>query len=311
MTLALLCSGQGPQHPAMFAVTGDAPAAASLFDRAAALLDGRDPRALVRDADVETLHGNRIGQVLCTLQAVAALAALPELARGRRIVLGYSVGEVAAWAVAGLVAPDAALDLAVARAAAMDAASHTGDGLLFVRGLPRGAVDRLCGEHGGAVAIVNPGDAVVLGGSADALAALEGAARAAGAGHVVRVGVAVASHTAKLADASRAFRDALSEAEVKPRVPAGVRLLSGIDAAPVVDVAGGLDKLARQVSTTIRWADGLAAAVEAGASAFLELGPGRALAEMAAGAHPGVPARSLDDFKSADGVRDWLGRVSV
>ena len=182
MTLALLCSGQGPQHPAMFAVTGDAPAAAPLFDRAAALLDGRDPRALVRDADVETLHGNRVGQVLCTLQAVAALAALPELARGRRIVLGYSVGEVAAWAVAGLVAPDAALDLAVARAAAMDAASHPGDGLLFVRGLPRDAVDRLCGEHGGAVAIVNPGDAVVLGGSADALAALDGAARAAGAG---------------------------------------------------------------------------------------------------------------------------------
>ncbi len=311
MTLALLCSGQGPQHPAMFAVTGDAPAAAPLFDRAAALLDGRDPRALVRDADEETLHGNRVGQVLCTLQAVAALAALPELARGRRIVLGYSVGEVAAWAVAGLVAPEAALDLAVARAAAMDAASDPGDGLLFVRGLPRDAVDRLCGEHGGAVAIVNPGDAVVLGGSADALAALEGAARAAGAGRVVRVGVAVASHTAKLADASRAFRDALSEAEVKPRVPAGVRLLSGIDAAPVVDVAGGLDKLARQVSTTIRWADCLAAAVEAGASAFLELGPGRALAEMAAGAHPGVPARSLDDFKSADGVRDWLRRVSV
>ncbi len=311
MTLALLCSGQGPQHPAMFAVTGDAPAAASLFDRAAALLDGRDPRALVRDADEETLHGNRVGQVLCTLQAVAALAALPELARGRRIVLGYSVGELGAWAAAGLVAPEAALDLAVARAAAMDAASDPGDGLLFVRGLPRDAVDRLCGEHGGAVAIVNPGDAVVLGGSADALAALDGAARAAGAGRVVRVGVAVASHTAKLAGASRAFRDALSESEVKPRVPAGVRLLSGIDAAPVVDVAGGLDKLARQVSTTIRWADCLAAAVEAGASAFLELGPGRALAEMAAGAHPGVPARSLDDFKSADGVRDWLRRVSV
>ncbi|RYC33140.1 acyltransferase domain-containing protein [Lichenibacterium minor] len=311
MTLALLCSGQGPQHPAMFAVTGDAPAAARLFDHAAALLGGRDPRALVRDADDATLHGNRVGQVLCTLQAVAALAALPGLVAGRRIVAGYSVGELGAWAAAGLIRPEAALDLAVARAAAMDAASEPGDGLLFVRGLGRGAVDRLCGEHGGAVAIVNPGDALVLGGSAGELTALEGAARAAGAGRVVRVGVRVASHTARLAAASTAFRDALSAAEVATRVPPGVRLLSGVDAAPVLDVWAGLDKLARQISTTIRWADGLAAAVEAGASAFLELGPGRALAEMASAAHPGVPARSLDDFRSADGARDWIGRVAV
>ena len=308
MTLALLCSGQGPQHAAMFAVTGEAPAAAKLFDRAAAPL-GRDPRALVRDAGDAALHGNRTGQILCTLQAVAALAALPDLARSRRIVLGYSVGEIGAWAAAGLVAPDAALDLAVARAAAMDAASTPGDGLLFVRGLSRDAVDALCRRHGGAVAIVNPGDAFVLGGSAEALSALESAAGAAGAGRVVRVGVQVASHTPKLAGATAVFRDALRAVEIAPRVPAGVRLLSGIDAAPVIDVAEGLDKLARQISVTIRWADCLAAAVEAGASAVLELGPGRALAEMAAHAYPDLPARSLDDFTSVEGVQRWLQRV--
>lgn len=311
MTLALLCSGQGPQHPAMFAVTGGAPAAARLFERAATLLDGRDPRALVRDADDATLHGNRVGQVLCVLQSVAAVAALPELARGRRIVAGYSVGELGAWAVAGLIAPETALDLALARAAAMDAASAPGDGLLFVRGLPRDAVDALCRRHDGAVAIVSPGDAVVLGGAAETLAALEEAATTAGAGRVVRVGVRVASHTAKLAGAATAFRSALAMAEVARRVPAGVRLLGGIDAAPVVDVRSGLDRLARQVSTTIRWADCLAAAVEAGATAVLELGPGRALAEMASIAYPDVPARSLDDFRTADGVRDWLARVVV
>lgn len=309
MTLAILCSGQGPQHPAMFAITGEVPGAAPLFEHAARLL-GRDPRALVREADDLALHGNRIGQVLCTLQTVAALAALPELARRRRIVLGYSVGEIGAWAVAGLVTPAAALDLAAERAGAMDAASDPGDGLLFLRGLSREVVDDLCRRHGGAVAIVNPGDAVVLGGSATALAALENDAEAAGAGRVVRVGVAVASHTPKLAAASARFRGVLSRTEVARRVPNGVRLLSGVDAEPVLNVAIGLDKLAQQISTTIRWADGLAAAVEAGASAFLELGPGRALAEMAAHAWPDIPARSFDDFKSAEGVGDWLARVS-
>ena len=310
MTLALLCSGQGPQHAAMFALTGDAPEAAALFSHAATLLDGRDPRTLVRDADDATLHGNRVGQVLCTLQTVAALATLPELTRERRIVLGYSVGELGAWAAAGVIASETALDLAAARADAMDAESQPGDGLLFVRGLSRETIDGLCRDRGGAVAIVNPGDALVLGGSADELARLDEAAHAAGAVRVVRVGVAVASHTARLAKASAAFAEILKTTTMKARLPVGVRLLSGIDAEPVLDLAAGRDKLARQISTTIRWADGLGAAVEAGATAFLELGPGRALAEMAAHAYPDSPARSLDDFRTAHGARDWLQRLA-
>ncbi len=310
MTLALLCSGQGPQHPGMFALTGAAPAAGPLFSQAAALLGGRDPRRLAVELDDAALHGNRVGQLLCTLQAVAALAALPELGTARRIVAGYSVGEVGAWAAAGLIAPDVALDLAAARADAMDGASLPGDGLVFVRGLARDAVDRLCARHGAALAIVNPGDAWVLGGSGAALAALAAAAQEAGAERVVRIGVAVASHTPCLVPAVAPFRAALAGAAVRPRVPPGVRLIGGIDAAPVRDVVRGLDGLARQVATTILWADCLAAAAEAGATAVLELGPGRALAEMAGSAHPGLPARSLEDFRSLDGVRDWLARVA-
>ena len=50
MALAILCSGQGRQHPDMFALTGDAPEAAGLFAHAAKLLGGTDPRDFVRDA---------------------------------------------------------------------------------------------------------------------------------------------------------------------------------------------------------------------------------------------------------------------
>ena len=76
MALAILCSGQGRQHPNMFALTGDVPEAASLFARATALLDGRDPREFVRTATSEVLHHNRTGQILCSLQALAAATAL-------------------------------------------------------------------------------------------------------------------------------------------------------------------------------------------------------------------------------------------
>ncbi len=308
MTLAILCSGQGPQHEAMFALSGDVPTAAALFDQARSLLGGRDPRDLVRTAGDETLHLNRTGQILCTLQPLAALAALGGGLGGSRIVAGYSVGEVAAWAVAGLIQPSNVLDVVARRAEAMDAVSATGDGLLFVRGLDREAIDVLCSQHGGAVAIVNPGDAVLLGGDRGALLGLAEAARAVGGTRVVRVAVEVASHTPRLAAASAAFRQALGALDVAGRLPPGVRLLSGVDATSVFDVSQGLDKLAAQISHTVRWADVLAACVEAGATAFLELGPGRALAEMVASAYPDVPARSFEDFKTLNGARDWLER---
>lgn len=309
MTLAILCSGQGLQGPRSFALTADAPQAGALFSRAGRLL-GSDPRTLVQSADADILHGNRTGQILCVLQAVAAAAALregwPDRLPDRLIVAGYSVGEVAAWSVAGLIEPTVALDLVAARAEAMDAASHAHDGLLFVRGLSRAAVEALCAAHDAAIAIVNPGDAYVLGG--DRLEALAEAASRAGAIHVTPIAVAVASHTPRLASASASFRQRLDQLGVPPRPPAGIRLLSGIDGSAVLDVRSGLDKLAAQVSHTVQWEACLDSAIEAGATVFLELGPGRALAEMAAAAHRDIAARSLDDFETLAGVRAWLAR---
>src|SRR5262245_50050607 len=164
MALAILCSGQGRQHPDMFALTGGAPEAAGLFVHAARLLGGTDPRDFVRRETEEALHRNRAGQILCTLQALAAAAALRDAMPHRIIIAGYSVGEVAAWGVGGLFTATDALDLVARRAEVMDAATQPGDGLMFVRGLSRDDIDRLCARHHAAVAIVNPGDGFVLGG---------------------------------------------------------------------------------------------------------------------------------------------------
>ena len=87
---------------------------------------------------------------------------------------------------------------------------------------------------------------------------------------------------------------------------AGTRLLSGIDGAPVISAEAGLDKLAAQISQTVQWADCLQGCIEAGATAFLELGPGPALSEMVAGAYRDVPTRCLEDFRTLQGARAWL-----
>jgi [acyl-carrier-protein] S-malonyltransferase len=309
MTLAILCSGQGPQHPNMFALTGDAPEAANLFVHAAALLDGRDPRSIVRTDPKAAVHQDRTGQILCTLQALATAAALRDAWPHPQIIAGYSVGEVAAWSVAGLVDATITLDLVSRRAEAMDAASRPGDGLLFVRGLSRGAVEDLCKRHDAAIAIINPDDAYVLGGPGKALDIIADQATKMGAAHIIRVAVNVASHTERLAAASIEFRKVLENTPMLHTPAASVRLFSGIDGSVVANIAAGVDKLAKQISHTVQWAACLEGCAEAGASAFLELGPGRALSEMAASSYRDIPARSLEDFRTLQGARAWLDSV--
>jgi [acyl-carrier-protein] S-malonyltransferase len=307
MTLAILCPGQGTQHRDMFALTGEAPAAADVFAAATRALGGTDPRELVRTEDA-AMHTNAVGQVLCCTQALAAFLALRDAIGPRVVLAGYSVGELSAWGCADLYAPEELVALAGKRAAAMDAASGPDDGLVFVRGLRRAAIDELCARHDAGIAIVNPGDMVVIGGARADLDALLHDADAAGAAKVGALKVAVASHTRKLDAASPRFRADLGSpaARLKP----GLRLLSGIDGTMVTDVAAGLDKLAAQISHTIEWAACLEACVEAGVDAALELGPGTALAGMTSAAYPSVNARSLEDFRTLSGVQAWLARAT-
>ena len=307
--IAILCSGQGRQHAGMFSLTGNAPEAGALFAHATTLLGG-DPRSWVRSAGEDALHQNRTAQLLCTLQALSAAAVLADLLPQRRCIAGYSVGEMAAWSIAGLIAEAEVLNLVTQRAEAMDASSKSAQGMLFVRGLPRAAIDELCARREAAIAIVHPGDAWVLGGQRSALDAIAIEALHRGASRVVPVAVRVASHSYLLADASPVFRRNLAAVRIQGATRAGSRLFSGIDGTAVFDTLAGLDKLALQISHPVQWASCLASCVEAGARVFFELGPGHALADMAAGCYPGMTARSFDDFRTLQGVRGWLQRVT-
>lgn len=308
MTLAILCSGQGTQHREMFALTCGVPGAAGLFSHAATLLAGTDPRELVRTSAINALYDNRIAQILCTLQSLAAAVMLRRALRGRLIIAGYSVGEVAAWGVAGAVDMYSTLDLAARRAEIMSGASSVGDGMLFVRGLSRSDVERLCELNDAAIAIVNPGDAFVIGGNRLALEDLARQAKAMRAAQVVRLAVEVASHTKRLVKASAAFAEILRDMPLNFPLSHGTRLLSGIDGSPVIEGRVGLHKLAAQICTTVQWADSLQGCIEAGATAFLELGPGHALCDMAAVTYRDVSGRSLEDFKTIAGVESWVAR---
>jgi [acyl-carrier-protein] S-malonyltransferase len=307
MTLAILCSGQGLQHSRMFSLTSSALAAEPVFAHAAKLLGGCDPRDLVQAEPAEVLHRNRIAQIICVSQALAAAAALRNVWPNQILLAGYSVGEVAAWGIAQLLDEATTLDLVAVRAELMDGASAPGDGLLSIRGLSRSTVERLCKRHSAEIAIVNPNDAFVLGGSGAALDTLAVEAMKGGAAAVTRIAVNVAAHTARLATASLKFQAALERTPaIKMRT--GLRLFSGVDGTAVLDLASGKSKLAEQICRTVQWEACLEGCVEAGASAFLEFGPGAALSKMCARAYPDIPSRHLEDFRTIEGAASWLTR---
>lgn len=304
--IAILCSGQGGQHRGMFALVAEATAAQPIFHQAAEVL-GQDPRQLVQKATDAELFANRTGQILCCTQALAVWAALGGARPSKAVVAGYSVGELAAWGCGGLLDSQAVLCLAARRAELMDDAAPQDAGLAGIIGLPRGELEALFPTPKLSIAIINGAASFVVGGQRYALEQLCQAATQQGAQRAKLLPVAVPSHTPVLKAATDAFAEVLGRA--KPKGPGrGYRVLAGVDGDTLWSAEEGIDKLSRQICTTIDWQACLESCRAAGATAALELGPGRALARMAGNYLAGGEVRSVEDFHTLAGLQDWLRR---
>jgi [acyl-carrier-protein] S-malonyltransferase len=304
--VAILCSGQGAQAAGMFDLLGEAPEAAPVFAAARRVLDGRDPRDLVRQSSEAELHANRMAQILCCTQALAFWAVLDPASPRPIAVAGYSAGELAAWGIAGIIDAANVLDLTARRAELMDEASYAPSGLGAVLGLPRAEIEALCRAHNVHIAIVNGPLHILIGGAAADLEPALAEAGRQGASRTVLLPVSVASHTPLLSNASEHFSELLRHRIAEQRLPAGVRLISGVDGAPVLRLRDGLQKLALQVRQTVDWAVCMESCRAARPQRVLELGPGDALARMAGEAMPDIAVRSVTAFRSLDGIRHWL-----
>jgi [acyl-carrier-protein] S-malonyltransferase len=301
--LAILCPGQGAQHPAMFDMARLDLAASRLLDVWFA-----DPAlgATLQAGVGDERFTNRIAQPAIVAATLAVWSALQDTIATPALVAGYSIGELSAYGVAGALAPDDVIKLAIERARLMDACVVAGaeQGMVALSGMPSGTVDDLLAGAGFYPAIVTGDDALVAGGPAAQRDALASAAVAAG-GHATVLPVAVASHTPLLAGAVAPFAALLAAAQWNaPAFP----VLSGISAEPVFGVDKALAELPRQIAEPIRWRDCMDALGEAGVTVALELGPGAALSRMLQSRNPNIACRSVTEFRSLDGVRAWLQR---
>jgi [acyl-carrier-protein] S-malonyltransferase len=302
MNLAILCSGQGTQHPGMLDLIADHRATGAVIGAGEEVLGYR-----LRDvlAQPDLMFRNAVAQPLICLTQLAIWTALRKDAPGPVAFCGYSVGELGACACAGALDAAELARLAAARAMLMDqAAAERPGGMLAVQGITREQLRQRCEGRRAWIAIAIGADEFVIGGEDDTLQLLHDDLSAQGA-RLTRLKVGLASHTPLLGNAVAPFRmELIASSMTNPRTA----VVAGIDAAWVVSREATIDRLAQQLDRTIVWGACLDTLYEHGCRVFLELGPGRALARMTQCRFSDVDARAVDDFRSLEGISAWLAK---
>ncbi|HZG21359.1 MAG TPA: acyltransferase domain-containing protein [Herbaspirillum sp.] len=309
MRLAILCPGQGAQHAAMFDLLNEDAQAAQFLAQCdlAGLLQAPLQQVL---ADPAQLYANRNAQPLIVAAQLAAWQALREplaaMAGAPAVVAGYSVGELSAQAIAGVIPAPTTVALAAQRAECMTlaASAQPAQGLMAVGGIALASAQSTLERHGAHVAIITGDDTLIAGGSDTALqaAAVELAAMGARSSALP---VGLASHTPLMQAAVAPL--AASLAAMVRHDPEST-LLAGVTGQAVADARQAQDLLLRQLTEPIQWAACMDACVERGVTVALELGPGAALSRMLRERHPQLQCRSLADFRSLAGALAWLRR---
>ncbi len=245
------------------------------------------------------------GVVAVSLAAAGALAEL--LARANAKVepafcAGHSVGELAAIAQAGALAPGDCLRLVAARGRLMAEASAATDGsMAAILGLDEAALVEVCGaasrETGATVQVANlnaPGQ-VVLSGHRMALTRASELARAAGARRVVWLDVSGPFHSIYMQPAADAFRASVANSPMRsPSVP----VVLNVSAQPSRDPDEIRRELVVQVTSPVRWSDSVRTMVELGCTVFVELGPGQVLSGLVKRAARDVTVLNVEDEES-------------
>ena len=271
-----MLSGQGSQAPGMGADLMDVAEVAEAFACASEAF-GFDVARLVAEGSAEELSATCCAQASIAALSVGTARAL--MARGIApcTVLGFSLGQIGALAVSGMLGLTETFELAARRAELMGeaAAEHPG-AMCALLGADEAAARALCEAcaEGEVLVVANcncPGQ-IVISGTKDAI----GRAQEAWAAQKKRSALLATEggfHSPLMKEAAEAFSAYLATVEFsEPRIP----LICNVDAAPLA-AADAPAHLARHLVEPVRFDRSVSMLADAGATDFVETGFGGVL----------------------------------
>ncbi|MFM7425279.1 MAG: ACP S-malonyltransferase [Elainella sp.] len=260
--------GQGSQAIGMGADLYSLPDAQAKFEQAAQILGWSVPE-LCQDLE------DRVSRTLYTQPCLYVIESiLVDLLRmrGERpdLVAGHSLGEYVALYAAGVFDFEAGLQLVKRRAELMDAAS---DGVMAaLLGFDRVQLEAQIAQTPDVVlANDNNSGQVVISGSVEAVDQILASVKSKRA---LKLNVSGAFHSPLMAAAAAEFQPVLDSIEFRP---AEIPVLSNTDPLPTVNAASLKQRLAEQMTGSVRWREISLQLTEQGMERVIEVGPGKVL----------------------------------
>jgi [acyl-carrier-protein] S-malonyltransferase len=301
----LLAPGQGSQTPGMLAAWLELPGAAG---RLAAWSDisGLDLLRLGTTATAEEITDTAVTQPLVV---AATLLAHEELTRRGLLVdknitvAGHSVGEIAAYAIAGVISADDAVKLAATRGSGMaKACAIEPTGMSAVLGGDEAEVLARLEALDLVPANRNAAGQIVAAGTLSALDKL--AEDPPEKARVRKLATAGAFHTQFMAPATDGYASA---AEGVTTFEPSAKLLSNADGQPVASAADAMTKLVSQLTRPVRWDLCTETMRQDNVTAIVEFPPAGTLAGIAKRELRGVPTHAVKSPADLDGLAELSG----